>query len=262
MKTEGRSNSQGRTGMCWQLALVTAVALCTAWSACANDISYNYWNVGASLSNRDSEYLTRDSNLYLDVNFSKTVHEFLSDEHQSGIHFWIDVTQSKDLSDDSSYELQLFQSAIGLGAHYSRDEYSVYFRLGGGGSGAQFKAVSTGSSVPPLSAASGDIFVPPQAIFSADRAKTTTTNSEYGAVGKVGIRYKAWEKYEVGASLSHSNLESFGTEVSAYIQRDFTGSGVRTTSTFGFSMGQLSIRADVVATEALTSAGVSLAYTF
>lgn len=253
--------SQGRALRLLQLSLLTGVALCTTWCVHASDISYNYWNVGASLSNRDSEYLTRDLNLYWDANISKTVHEFLLDEHQSGVHFWIDVTQSRDLSDDSSYELQLLQSAVGFGAHYSKDAFSAYFRLGRGGSAARFKTTSNSSTPPLLSAGGGDIFVPPLAIFSADRPKTTSTNSEHGAVGKVGIRYRAWEQYEVGVALLRSNLESFGTEISAYVQRDFDGGNVRT-STIGISRGQMSVRADVVATENSKSVGFSLAYTF
>ena len=248
-----------------QMTLVAALALAASWSVNASDISYNYWNIGASVSNRNSEYLTRDLNLYMDVNFSKNIHEFVLDENYSGIHFWIDVTQSRDLSDHSSYELRLLQSLIGFGAHYSTEAFSTYFRLGRGGSAARFKSASR-SSVPGIvftSGGSSDIFAPPRVIFSGDSpaSQTSSTNSESGIAGKLGIRYRASEKYEVGASVLGCNIASIGTELSAYVQRDFNEGRIRA-STLGMPPGQVSIRADFVATPNAKSAGISFAYTF
>lgn len=248
-----------------QLVVLMVLAFAAIWSVSASEISYSYWNLGASVSNRDSEYLTRDRNLYLDVNFCRNIYEFSLDENYSGIHFWSDVTQSRDLSDDSSYVLRLLQSSIGLGVHYSTDVFSTYFRLGRGGSAARFKSVSKSStpSATLTGGGGGDIFVPPRVIFSADRPATTTTstNSESGLLGKLGIRYRASEKYEVGAAVLLSNINSFGTELSAYVQRDFNVGRSRT-SAMGVLQGQMSIRADVAATSNFRSVGFSIASTF
>ena len=260
-----RTNSKHSVVKLAQLALVAVLALAASWSINASDISYSYWNIGASVSNRDSEYLTRDMNLYLDVNFSRNIHEFVLDENYSGIHFWIDVTQSRDLSDHSSYELRLLQSLIGFGAHYSTEAFSTYFRLGRGGSAARFKSVSksSGPGIVVTGGGSSDIFAPPRVIFSGDggASQSSSTNSESGLVGKLGIRYRVSQKFEVGAAVLGCNIDSIGTELSVYVQRDFNGGRIRT-STLGMPSGQMSIRADVVATTNAKSAGISFAYTF
>ena len=61
----------------------------------------------------------------------------------------------------------------------------------------------------------GDIFAPPPAIFDPNRPQfqTSYTNVENGRVGKIGIRYRLSQKYELGAAMQWSNIDSFGTEV-------------------------------------------------
>ena len=245
-----------------RLTLLAVLVVCCASSVLANEITYNYWNIGLSLSDRDSDYLKQDNNLYGKLNMSNNLFQFWQDDRELGVHFWIDVTQSRNISDNSAYSLTLVQSAIGFGAHYSTEFFSTYFRLGKGGSSVRFKSKSTTVPVPVVTVGSGDIFVPPVSIFRSEQSQTTYTNREDGTVGKIGIRYRISDKYETGAAVLLSDIDSFGTEFSAYIQRDFEGSPLRRTTSFGIGNGYLSMRADIAASDVTGSAGLSLVYSF
>lgn len=248
------------------LRLFSAATLCCALSVYSQDISYSYWDVGVALSDRDSEYLSDDLNLFGEINISQNLFQHSSPDNKIGIHLWVDISQSRDLSNDSAYELTLLQSVVGIGLHYSTNTFSTYFRLGTGGSSAEFKTTSNRSSNPiVVTGSGGDIFAPPISIFNQDRPRvqTTYTNEEDGQVGKIGIRYRLFERFEIGAALQWSDMDSMGTEISTYVQRDFENSPFNTRSTLSpFGGGYLSLKAEATADDNKSSIGFSLVYSF
>ena len=123
-----------------RIGIYSAISLCFTLAVHPVDyFSYNYWDMGISLSDQDSTYLSEDLNFFGDINASKNLYRNSSLGNQFGIHFWVDFTQSRNLSDDSAYTLTLLQTVAGLGLHYSTENFSTYFRLGTGGRYAQFK---------------------------------------------------------------------------------------------------------------------------
>ncbi|MXW07477.1 MAG: hypothetical protein F4X56_00155 [Gammaproteobacteria bacterium] len=232
----------------------------------AEDISYNYWDVGISLSDQDSEYLSGDLNFFGDINVAKNLHRNSSQDNQFGVHFWVDFTQSRNLSDDSAYTLALVQTVVGLGLHYSKETFSIYLRLGGGNSSAEFKTTSSRSSSPSVTGGgSGDIFAPPLSIFDSNRpqTRTTHTNDENGSVGKIGIRYSLFENYEIGAALRWAKMNSLGSEFSTYVQRDFESplfSGNTTLSPRG--RGVMSLKFEATTGDRKSSIGLSLVFSY
>ena len=44
--------------------LLIVLSLCCTLSVYSAEYSYNYWNIGVSLSDRDSDYLTKDLNFF------------------------------------------------------------------------------------------------------------------------------------------------------------------------------------------------------
>ena len=229
------------------------------------DISYNYWDIGLSLSDRDSDYLSDDLNFFGDFNFSKNLYQNSSTDNRWGVHFWVDVSQSKDLSDDSAYTLTLLQSSMGFGAQYSTETFSTYFRIGAGGSSAKFKTTTQSASRPIVTGGSSDIFAPPLSVFDKDRSQTQTThtNEEDGTVGKIGMRYRLSERYQIGAALQWSNIDSFGTEISTYIQRDFDNTSFNARTTLNpFGGGYMSLKVGATTDDSKSSVGLSLVYSF
>ena len=247
------------------IGILSVLSLCCTLSVYSNDISYDYWDIGVSLSDRDSDYLSDDLNFYGDIDVAKNLYKKSLSENQFGIHAWVDVTQSRNLSKDSAYTLTLLQSAVGIGVHYSTELFSTYFRLGTGGSSAKFKTTQQSSSSPIVIGGSGDIFAPPISFFSKDRprSQTTYTNQEDGTLGKIGIRYRLFERYQIGAALQWSNINSIGTEYSTYIQRDFENSPVNARTTFSpLGVGYLSVKAEATKDKHSSSIGLSLVYSF
>ena len=246
---------------------------CTLISTCftlgvhpADDISYDYWDMGVSLSDQDSKYLSNDLNFFGDINVSKSVYRNSSQDKQFGVHFWADFTQSRDLSDDSAYKLSLLRTFAGLGLHYSTETISTYFRLGKGSSAAKFKTTSTRPSRPVvIGGGGGDIFAPPISIFDSNRppSQTTYTNEENGTVGKIGIRYRLSEQYQIGASVQRTDMDSCRTELSAYIQRDFENSPFNANTTFSpLGGGVMSLKVEATTDNTKSSVGLSLVYSF
>lgn len=247
------------------IGLYSAISLCCALSVCPDDISFNYWDVGVSLSDRDSEHLSDDLNFFGDINVSKSLFQRLLRDSRFGVHFWVDVSQSRNLSDDSAYKLTLLQSSMGIGMDYSSEIFSTYFRLGSGGSSAKFKTTRESSFHPIVTGGGGDIFAPPISIFGDDRprAQTTYTNEENGTVGKIGIRYRLLENYQIGAALQWSNMDSFGTEFSTYIQRDFENSPFNARTTLSpLGGGYMSLKVEAISDNSKSSIGLSLVYSF
>lgn len=244
--------------------LFAIVSVCCVLSVLSEEISYNYVNVGVSLSDRNSEYLNDDLNFHADVNFSQERDQILSYFDHWSVHYWIDFTQSRNLSPSSAYELTLKQFAAGFGLHYTKDSFSAYFRLGTEGNQVRFKLTSNRSwSVPILPAESDDIFIPPYSIFSVSNLPGTTyKNLDFVPVSKIGIRYRTSYKYEVGVAFRLAKLTPFGNELSAYIQRDFENLPISTQTTSGFWGGYMSMRLDALVSENTRSVGLSIAYSF
>lgn len=249
------------------LGWCTLISLCfTLGVHPADDISYDYWDMGVSLSDQDSEYLSDDVNFFGDINVSKNLYRTSSQDKQFGVHFWADFTQSRDLSDDSAYKLTLLRTIAGLGLHYSTDTFSTYFRIGSGSSVAKFKTTSTRASRPVvIGGGGGDIFVPPISIFDSNRppSQTTYTNEEKGTVGKIGIRYRMSEQYQIGASVQRTDMDSCRTELSAYIQRDFEKAPFNANTTFSrLGGGVMSLKVEATTDNTKSSVGFSLVYSF
>ena len=248
-----------------QIGIFLVVSLCCTLSVYPNDISYTYWDIGVALSDRDSEHLSDDQNIYGDIDFSQTLYQKSLPESQIGVHAWVEVTQSRNLSNDTAYTLTLLQSAAGVGVHYSTDLFSTYFRLGTGGSSAKFKTTQQSSSNPVVTGGGGDIFAPPISIFSKDRprSQTTHTNQEDGVVGKIGVRWHLFENYQIGAAVQWSDIDSIGTQYSTYIQKNFKNSPVNARTTFSpFGGGYMSVKTEATITEHTNSIGLSLVYSF
>ena len=225
-----------------------------ALSVYASDITFNYWNVGVALSDKDSEYLTNDLNFFGDVNFSKSLYEISVDDNEVGFHFWVDVSNSRNLSNSSAYKLTLFQSGAGLGLHYSTEWISTYFRLGKGESSARFKPTLDSSFVPILPAGGNDLFAPPISIFDRSGPQTSHTNREDGDVGEIGIRYRFLEKYEIGAAVLRTTIDSLSTELSVHMQRDFENLlGIR-----WLRRANMALRFDATFSKSTKSIGMSL----
>lgn len=248
----------------FRFGLLSAIALWITSVVHPDDISYNYWDIGLSLSDRDSEYLSDDLNFFGDFNFSKSLYQNSSTDNSWGVHVWVDVSQSRDLSDDSAYKLTLLQSSMGFGVQYSTNTFSTYFRLGTGGSSAKFKTTTRSSSRPIVTGGSSDIFAPPISIFNKDRpqSQTTYTNEEDGTVGKIGVRYLLSERYQMGAALEWSNIDSFGNEISTYIQRNFENSAFNARTTLNPLGGYMSLKLEAKADDRKSSVGISLVYSF
>ncbi|MYF37159.1 MAG: hypothetical protein F4219_00095 [Gammaproteobacteria bacterium] len=247
------------------VGLISVIALWLTSVVHPDDISYNYWDIGLSLSDRDSDYLSDDLNFFGDFNFSKNLYQNSSTDNRWGVHFWVDVSQSRDLSDDSAYTLTLLQSSMGFGAHYSTETFSTYLRLGAGGSSAKFKTTTQSSSRPIVTGGSSDIFLPPISIFDKDRpqSQTTYTNEEDGTLGKIGIRYRLSERYQTGAAVQWSNIDSFGTEISIYVQKDFENSSFNARTTLSPpGGGYMSLKVETTIDDSERSVGLSLVYSF
>lgn len=244
--------------------LLAIVSVCCVLSVISAEPSYNYFNVGVSLSDNNSEYLTDDLNFYGDVNFCRDLSRILQQIDKWSIHFWVDTNQSRNLSEDPAYEVTLSQSGTGFGIHYIKHSFSVFFRLGTVASHARFKVTSNrASSGPSIPTGSQDIFLPPLPIFSStSRPKATYANQESGLVNKIGVRYRTSSKYEIGAAFHVSEMHSFGNELSAYIQRDFENLPLSARSTLGIRGGYLSMVLDARISEHTKSLGISLAYSF
>lgn len=250
-----------------RLGLYSIISLCCAGSGYSDDISYNYWDVGLALSDQDSEFLSDDLNVFGEINISQNLFQHSTPDNTLGVHLWIDVSQSRDLSNDAAYELTLLQSVVGVGLHYSTDSFSTYFRLGTGGSSAKFKTTSNSSSSsnPIVIGGGGDIFTPPRSIFDEDRPRpqTTQTNEDDGLVGKTGIRYRLFERVQIGAALQWSDMDSMGTEFSTYVQRDFENFPASARTTLNpFGGGYLSLKAEATTDKNKSSIGLSLVYSF
>lgn len=248
------------------LGIYVAISVCCTLAVpSTDDISYNYWDMGVVLSDQDSKYLSDDLNLFGDINASKNLYQTSSQDNQFGVHFWVDFTQSRNLSDDAAYKLTLIQTVAGLGLHYSTESFSTYFRIGTGGASAKFKTTSRKSSSPVVIGGGGDIFAPPPLIFDTDRpqSQTTHTNKENGTVGKIGIRYRLLDQYQFGAAVQWSNIDSFGTEFSTYIQRDFENPPFSTNTSFGpFGNQDISLKLEATTDSSKSSVGFSLVVSF
>lgn len=245
----------------------SVISLCFTFAGHpADEISYNYWDMGVSLSDQDSEYLSDDVNFFGDINVSKNLYRNWSQDNQFGVHFWADFTQSRDLSDDSSYKLTLLRTFAGLGVHYSTEKFSIYFRLGQGNSAAKFKTTSKRPSSPiVIGGGSADIFAPPISIFDSNRppSQTTYTNKESGTAGKIGIRYRLAEQHQIGASVQRADMDSCRTELSAYIQRDFENAPFNANTTFSrLGGGVMSLKVEATTDNTKSSVGLSLVYSF
>ena len=249
------------------LSMYSALLMCCTHAVHpADDISYNYWDMGISLSDQDSEYLSGDLNFFGDINIAKNLYRNSSPDNQFGVHFWVDFTQSRNLSDDSAYTLALLQTVAGLGLHYSTETFSLYLRLGRGNSSAEFKTTSSRSSSPSvIGEDSGDIFAPPLSIFDSNRpqSRTTHTNDENGSVGKIGIRYRLFENYEIGAALQWAKMNSLGTEFSTYVQRNFENPPLRGKTTYSpLGGGVMSLKFEAKTGNRKSSIGLSLVFSF
>ncbi|MYD45142.1 MAG: hypothetical protein F4W92_02150 [Gammaproteobacteria bacterium] len=85
------------------LGIFSVISLCCTLAVhSAADISYDYWDTGVSLSDQDSEYLSDDLNIFGEINISKNLYRYSSSDNQFGVHFWVDATQSRNLSNDSA----------------------------------------------------------------------------------------------------------------------------------------------------------------
>ena len=245
----------------------SAIFLCCALAVHpATDFSYDYWDMGVALSDQDSDYLSDDLNLFADISVSKSLYRNSSQNNQFGVHLWADFTQSRNLSDDSAYKLTLLRTFAGLGMHYSTETFSTYFRLGIGNSAAKFKTTSTRPSRPIVIGGGGtDIFAPPISIFDSNRppSQTTYTNDEKGTVGKIGIRYRMTEQYQIGASVHRTDMDSCRTELSAYIQRDFENPPFSTNTSFGpFGNHDMSLKLEATTDNSKSSVGLALVISF
>ena len=201
--------------------ILSGLLFVITWSVHSDEITYNYWDFGASLANRQSDYVADDITFYGDFNISRNLLTFPFGDYKLGVHVWTDGSLSRNISDTSAYRLSLLQVASGFGADYTTDVVSTYFHVGIAASFARFESRSGRSSIPILPMGSGDIFVPPISIFSQTRSQVSYTNEEYGNLVKIGIRYRVSDGYEIGAAILQSDMDSFGTELSAYAQRDF-----------------------------------------
>lgn len=238
---------------------IAIVSACCVSSVISDEISYSYFNVGVSLSDRNSEYLTDDLNLDVDVNMSLEWDNFLlHGVNDWSFHYWLDITRSRNLSDNPAYELSFFQSCTGLGLHYIRDSFSVFFRYGVGSGNSRFDVTANrSSSFPSLPTGSQDIFLPPPEIFSDDIG-LAYEKRESGSVQKIGVRYRTSYQYQIGAAFHISKMYWYGNELSAYIQRDFENLPINIQATSGY----ISLRLHASLTERTRSLGISIAYSF
>ena len=239
---------------------IAIVSACCVSSVISDEISYNYVNVGIFLSDRNSEYLTDDLNLDVDVNMSLEWNNFLLQRvNDWSFHYWFDITRSRNLSDNPAYKLSLFQSSTGFGLHYIRDSFSVFFGLGAGSSHSRFDVTSNrSSSVPSLPSDPEDIFSPPPQIFGS-YGLPAYEKRESGSVQKIGVRYRTSYKYQIGAAFHISKMNWYGNELSAYIQRDFENLPIITQA---MPHGYMSLRLDASLTERTRSLGIFIAYSF
>ena len=232
--------------------------LCCPLSVFADEISYNYWSFGGISANRQSDYTADDPNLEYELEISLNWYTFSYGQRDLSMHFWTNLSRSRNISANSAYTLNFVQFTTGLGIDYTSDVLSTFFRVGQAFSEATFKTLSRTSSGPLLPEGDYDIFEPPNSIFDQRIHGFSDTKTDYGDLIQMGIRYRVSEGYEIGASILVSNLDSFGTEFSGYAQRDF---GVRLEIP-GIRFTHMSLKLSTTISDPAQTIGLSLVFRF
>ena len=232
--------------------LILVFSLTFVRSVHSDDISYNFLSFGGSVADRKSDFVADDLNIEFDFLFSRHLFTREYDEFDLGVHFQSDFSQSRNISNNSAYKLTLQQIKSVLGIDYTSEVLSTYIGVGLGYSFARFERRSGLQTVPESPPGSEDIFAPPPPIFDAFAAEAS--NIEWGNLVQLGIRYRVSEGYEIGASIQQTDLDSIGTEFSAFVQRDI---GVRLQFP-GIRFENMSLKFHTTISDSLGSTGLSL----
>lgn len=238
--------------------LLGAFLICCPLSVFADEISYNYWSFGGTLANRQSDYLADDPNFEYELEISWKWYTFSFDDNDLGMHFWSNVSRSRNISANSAYTLNFVQITGGFGVDYTSDVLSTFFRIGQGYSSAAFESQSRSASVPLLPLETDDFFAPPSSFLVSTFSGSSDTKYEDGNLIQMGIRYRISPGYEIGASILQSNMDSLGTEFSSYVQRDF---GVEL-KVPGFLFTNVSLKLSTTISDPAQTIGLSLAFWF
>ena len=225
-------------------------SLTSVCSVHSESISYNFYSLGGSFADRQSDFVADDLDVDFDFVVSRHLFTYSSADYDLGIHSWYELSFSKDISNDYAYELSLLQMTFGIGVDYTTDIFSTYIGAGLGQSLAQFEPRSEIPLAPKLPPSGKDIFAPPPDFF--DFFPSNATNDENGSLVQLGIRYRVSERYEIGASIRHTSLDSIGTEFSAFVQRDI---GVQILE---IGIEDMSLRLTTTLSDVLRSIGLSL----
>ena len=230
--------------------LFVVFSLTCVRSVHSENISYNFYSLGGSFADRQSDFVSDDLDVDFDMVVSRHLFTFSSADYDLGIHSWYELSFSKNISNDYAYKLTLLQNSIGIGVDYTSDVFSTYIGVGLGQSLANFEPRAETPPDPKLPPSGKDIFAPPPDFF--DFFPSNATNDENGSLVQLGIRYRVSKGYEIGALIRHTNLDSIGTEFSAFVQRDI---GVQILE---IGIEDMSLRLTTTLSDVLRSIGLSL----
>ncbi len=158
--------------------LFVVFSLTCVRSVHSENISYNFYSLGGSIADRQSDFVSDD----LDVEFDFVVSRHLLTrsyvDYDLGIHSWYDLSLSKNISNNSTYKLTLLQMTLGIGVDYTSDVFSTYIGVGFGQSLASFEPRSEIPPAPNLPPSGIDIFAPPPDFFDFFPSNAQTLNTE------------------------------------------------------------------------------------